>query len=82
MFETVYNSVDTDVVFLRRVSSMASAPNSKYNTRSLENESIKRVSCVFRFILCLSLHFSFHISMLGSHFEFIELLIILFIHIM
>ncbi|XP_071076372.1 myotubularin isoform X6 [Desmodus rotundus] len=27
-----------------RVSSMASAPNSKYNTRSLENESIKRAS--------------------------------------
>lgn len=33
-----------------RVSRMASAPTSKYNSHSLENESIKRVSCVFSFI--------------------------------
>lgn len=33
-----------NVVFLGRVSSMASAPTSKYNSHSLENESIKRVS--------------------------------------
>ena len=38
------------IVFLGRVSSMASAPTSKYNSHSLENESIKRVSWVFRFI--------------------------------
>lgn len=40
---------------------MASASTSKYNSHSLENESIKRVSRVFRFIPSLSLHFSFHI---------------------
>lgn len=33
-----------------RFSRMASAPTSKYNSHSLENESIKRVSCVFSFI--------------------------------
>uniref|UniRef100_A0A8D0YAK3 Myotubularin 1 n=1 Tax=Sus scrofa TaxID=9823 RepID=A0A8D0YAK3_PIG len=33
-----------NVVFLGRVSSMASAPTSKYNSHSLENESIKRTS--------------------------------------
>lgn len=70
-----------NIVFLGRVSSMASAPTSKYNSHSLENESIKRVSWIFRF-KCLSLHFSFCIWILGSCLGFLELLISFFIHIM
>lgn len=50
-----------NVIFLGRVSSMASAPTSNYNSHSLENESFKKVSWVFRFILSLSLHFFFFV---------------------